>query len=141
MDYVVIEQSVANAQEPGQLCTIQPETNQSDQELSMGLQQLRQRVQQLVQYSSGQATVDKSALAPHGGFTGDVITQLFLPVADPRFQLQLSVQRKVADTAESIRFAMKGDTGALKRLFSKGLASPVEVSTSRELSLLGVGLT
>jgi hypothetical protein len=106
----------------------------------MGLQ-LRRRDQQLVQYSSKQATVDESALAPHGEFTGNVITQLFLPVPDLTFQLQLSVQKKVPDTAESIWFAMKGDTSALKRLFSEGLASPVEVSNSRELSLLGVCLT
>ncbi|KAH8586743.1 ankyrin repeat-containing domain protein [Bisporella sp. PMI_857] len=86
--------------------------------------QLRQRDRQLERYSS----------------TGNVITQLFLPVPDPRFQLQLSVQRKVADTAESIWFAMKGDTSALKRLFREGLASPVEVSSSRELSLLGWAL-
>jgi hypothetical protein len=60
---------------------------------------------------------------------------------NPRIQLQLSVQRKVADTAKSIRFAMKGDIRALKSLFSEGLASPVEVSNSRELSLIGVGHT
>ncbi|KAF2752491.1 hypothetical protein EJ05DRAFT_321466 [Pseudovirgaria hyperparasitica] len=64
-------------------------------------------------------------------------TQL-LPIYDLTYQLQLSIQRKVPDTAESILFAMKGDTSALKRLFGEGLASPVEVSSSRELSLLGV---
>ncbi|KAF2752538.1 hypothetical protein EJ05DRAFT_515575 [Pseudovirgaria hyperparasitica] len=33
---------------------------------------------------------------------------------------------------------MKGDTGALKHSFGEGLASPVEVSSSRELSLVAV---
>jgi hypothetical protein len=139
IDYEAVEQPVANAQDPNQLCTIQLETNQSNQELSMGLQ-LQQRDQQLVPYSAKQATVDESALAPRAGF-GEVIRQLSLQVPNPRIQLQLSVQRKVADTAESIWLATKGDTHALKRLFREGLASPVEVSNSRELSLLGVGLT
>jgi hypothetical protein len=136
IDYVAIEQPVANTQDQNPLGTIQPETNQSDQELSMG-----QGDQQLVPCFPNQATVDKSALASHGGFTGKVITQLFLPVSDPRSQLQLSVRRKVADTAKSIWFAMKGDIDGLKRLFSEGLASPEEVSNSRGLSLLGVGFT
>ena len=135
IDFVAIEQPAANAQDPSQLCTIQSETSQSDQEPSMGLQ-LRWRDQQLVPQS---ATVDESVLAPHGGFTSKAITQLFPPVPNLRSQLQLSVQMRVADTAKSIWFAMKGDTGALKRLFSEGLSSPEEVSTSRELSLLGVG--
>ena len=80
----------------------------------------------MVPYSAKQATVDTGA---------------FLQVCEPRLQLQLSVQRKVADTAKSIWFATKGDTRALKRLFSERLASPAEVSNSRGLSLLGVGLT
>lgn len=106
----------------------------------MGLQ-LRQKDQQLVPYSAKQAAVDKSALVPQGGFVSDVTTRRFLQVPNPRLQLQLSVQRKVADTAESIRFAMKGDTRALMDLFLKGLASPLDVSHSRELSLLAVSHT
>ncbi|KAF1993202.1 ankyrin [Amniculicola lignicola CBS 123094] len=121
IDYVAIEQPVANTQDQNPLGTIQPETNQTDQELSMG-----QGDQQLVPCSPNHATVDKSALASHRGFTGKVITQLFLPVSGPRSQLQLSVRRKVADTAKSIWFAMKGDIDGLKRLFSEGLASPEE---------------
>lgn len=136
-DFVAIKPPVASVQDPNLVCTIRPASIESDKALPMGLQ-LRQEYQQLVQCPSIQTTIVGSALAAHEGLASNAITYPVLPIADLTFQLQLTPPRKVPDTAESIWFAMKGDTGALKRLFSKGLACPVEVSSSRELSLLGV---
>ncbi|KAK6857543.1 ankyrin repeat containing protein [Apiospora arundinis] len=45
-----------------------------------------------------------------------------LPGTGPQFQLAMQI--RVPDTAQSIAFAMKGDTEGLKQLFSRGLASP-----------------
>ena len=55
-------------------------------------------------------------------------------------QLQLATQWKVPDTAQSIAFALKGDIDGLKYLFSRGLASPSDVSDSRGFSLIRVGI-
>lgn len=52
--------------------------------------------------------------------------------------LQLVVERRVPDTAESIRYAMEGDIDGLKRLFCEGLASPRDLSDSRGFSLIRV---
>jgi hypothetical protein len=128
INYEAFEQPVASAQDPNRSYNIQPETNQT------GLQS-RQRHQQsedLVPYSTQHSTVDTSALeAPY--FRGSA--------SNPGPQLQLPTQMKVPDTAQSIRFAMKGDIDGLMYLFSQGLASPRDVSNSRGFSLVRVGLT
>lgn len=54
-------------------------------------------------------------------------------------QLQLTMQCRVPDTAQSITFALKGNIDGLKDLFSRGLASPRDVSESRGFSLMRVG--
>ncbi len=54
-------------------------------------------------------------------------------------QLQLAMRWTVPDTAQSIAFALKGDIDGLKDLFSRGLASPSDVSVSRGFSLMRVG--
>jgi hypothetical protein len=110
-----------------------PKQNKSDQELSTGLQ-VRQRHQlseEHVSYYTQHATDDVSAWkAPHfGGYAGN-----------PGPQLQLPIQIRVPDTAQSVRFAMKGDINGLKYLFSLGLATPRDVSNSRGFSLVMVGL-
>lgn len=134
INYEAFEQPVASPQDPNQSYNIQPETNQSDQELSTGLQ-LRQRHQQneeLVPYSTQHATVDTSALeAPYFGGSASNLGP----------QLQLPTETKVPDTAQSIQFAVKGNIDGLKHLFSQGLASPRDVSSSRGFSLVRVGLT
>lgn len=56
-------------------------------------------------------------------------------------QLQLTVPRVVSDKADSITFAMTGNIDGLKQLFSRGLASPRDISQSRRFSLLRVGLS
>ncbi len=53
-------------------------------------------------------------------------------------QLQLATQRRVADSAQSIAFALTGNIDGLKDLFSRGLASPRDVSDSRGFSLMRV---
>ena len=52
--------------------------------------------------------------------------------------LQLSALRRVSDTAQCVTLTLKGDIDGLKRLFSEGLASPRDVSTTRGYSLLRV---
>ncbi|KZL86269.1 ankyrin repeat containing protein [Colletotrichum incanum] len=54
----------------------------------------------------------------------------------PRPQRQLTMQRKVPDTAFSIRYAMDGNIDGLKDLFAHGLASPWDISDSRGYSLI-----
>lgn len=61
-------------------------------------------------------------------------------VLDAGPQLQLSLPRKVSDTAQSIEFAMRGNIDGLRYLFSLGLASPRDESHSRGFSLLRVSL-
>ena len=56
-------------------------------------------------------------------------------------QLQLATQWRVPDTAQSIAFALNGNIDGLKDLFSRGLASPWDVSDSRGFSLIRVGFT
>ncbi len=50
--------------------------------------------------------------------------------------LQLDTLRKVPDTAQCVNFALHGDIEGLKYLFSHGLASPRDVSTTRGYSVL-----
>ncbi|KAG8625551.1 hypothetical protein KVT40_005952 [Elsinoe batatas] len=57
-----------------------------------------------------------------------------LPQSGP--QLQISTTRRVPDTAQSIAFAMQGNIVGLQHLFTKGLASPRDVSDSRGYSLV-----
>ena len=57
---------------------------------------------------------------------------------DLRPSPDLMTQLRVLDTADSIRFAIDGDIDGLTQLFSKGLASPSEVSYTRGYSLVRV---
>lgn len=50
--------------------------------------------------------------------------------------LQLETLRRIPDSAQGISFALHGDIDGLKHLFSKGLASPRDISTGRGYSLL-----
>ncbi|KAJ6190496.1 hypothetical protein N7519_000517 [Penicillium mononematosum] len=50
--------------------------------------------------------------------------------------LHLDTIRRVPDTAQCVSFALNGNIDGLKYLFSKGLASPRDVSTSRGYSVL-----
>lgn len=50
--------------------------------------------------------------------------------------LQLDTLRRVPDTAQCVNFALHGDIEGLKYLFSNGLASPRDVSTTRGYSVL-----
>ncbi|KAL8402556.1 hypothetical protein RB596_009072 [Gaeumannomyces avenae] len=54
----------------------------------------------------------------------------------PHPRLQLSMQRTVPDTAQSIAFAMEGNIEGLYCLFRQGLASPRDVSQSRRYNLV-----
>lgn len=104
---------------------IQQQTNYSDQEPSIALQS-RQRSEE------GGAMVDTSAPETpcFGGSAGNVGPEL-----------QLRVTMKVPNTAHSIQFAIDGNIEGLQYLFSQGLASPTDVSHSREFSLVRVGFT
>ncbi|KAL8746941.1 MAG: hypothetical protein Q9190_001103 [Brigantiaea leucoxantha] len=51
-------------------------------------------------------------------------------------QFQLSTLRRVPDSAQSVEFAMGGNIDGLKYLFSRGQASPRDVSSTRGYSLL-----
>jgi ankyrin repeat protein len=50
--------------------------------------------------------------------------------------LHLDTLRRVPDTAQCVSFALNGNIDGLKYLFSKGLASPRDVSASRGYSIL-----
>jgi ankyrin repeat protein len=49
---------------------------------------------------------------------------------------QLDTMRRVPDTAQCVNFALNGDIQGLNYLFSRGLASPRDVSSTRGYSLL-----
>ena len=51
-------------------------------------------------------------------------------------QLQLSMLRRVPDSAPGIEFAMNGNIDGLKDLFRRGLASPRDVSSTRGYTML-----
>ena len=51
-------------------------------------------------------------------------------------QFELSTLRRVPDSAQCVNFALSGNIDGLKELFTRGLASPVDVSTTRGYSLL-----
>ena len=51
-------------------------------------------------------------------------------------QFELSTLRRVPDSAQCVNFALNGNIDGLKDLFSKGLASPQDVSTTRGYSIL-----
>ena len=55
-------------------------------------------------------------------------------------QLSLSTLRRVPDTALSIKYALTGNIEGLKTLFTRGLASPVDVCNTRGYSLLSVSM-
>ncbi|MCJ1379040.1 hypothetical protein MMC17_002139 [Xylographa soralifera] len=92
-----------------------------------GVMRYSQKKDEGQQFSSGVSISIPHALeAPY--FRGSA--------GNPGPQLQLPTQIKVSDTAQSIRFAMEGDIDGLKYLFSRGLASPRDVSNSRGFSLI-----
>ena len=53
-------------------------------------------------------------------------------------QASLSTLRRVPDTALGIKYALTGNIEGLKTLFTRGLASPVDVCSTRGYSLLSV---
>jgi hypothetical protein len=53
-------------------------------------------------------------------------------------QLEFSTLRRVPDSAQCITFALNGNVDGLKDLFSRGLASPRDVSSTRGYSVLRV---
>ena len=55
-------------------------------------------------------------------------------------QVSLSTLRRVPDTALSIKYALTGNIEGLQTLFARGLASPVDVDSSRGYSLLSVSM-
>lgn len=57
-----------------------------------------------------------------------------VPRAGP--DIQLSTTRRVADSSQSITFAMQGNIDGLRDLFTQGLAGPRDVSNSRGYTLL-----
>lgn len=59
----------------------------------------------------------------------------------PGPQREIPTERCVPDTAPVILCAMKGDVEGLRNLFSRGLASPRDVSCSRRYNLLMVSFT
>ena len=91
-----------------------------------------------VEISSNADTLQYESLV---GSAGNVVSQPPRHVSNLGPQRQFPTQMKVSDTAQSISFAMKGDIDGLKYLFSQGLASPRDVSSSRGFSLVSVGLT
>ena len=54
--------------------------------------------------------------------------------------LELSMLRRVSDSAQCITFALDGNIDGLKDLFRRGLASPRDVSSTRGYSVLRVRL-
>ena len=55
-------------------------------------------------------------------------------------QVSLSTLRRVPDTALSIKYALTGNIEGLQALFTRGLASPVDVDSTRGYSLLSVSM-
>ena len=55
-------------------------------------------------------------------------------------QISLKTLRRVPDTALSIKYALTGNIEGLQTLFARGLASPMDVDSSRGYSLLSVSM-
>ena len=55
-------------------------------------------------------------------------------------QVSLGTLRRVPDTALSIKYALTGNIEGLRTLFTRGLASPVDVCNTRGYSLLSVSM-
>ena len=51
-------------------------------------------------------------------------------------QFQMTLMRRIPDNAQAVEFALAGDTDGLKHLFSRGLASTRDVSSTRGYTLL-----
>ncbi|KAK4213431.1 hypothetical protein QBC37DRAFT_388047 [Rhypophila decipiens] len=73
---------------------------------------------------------------PLGFFWSQIIRLRLAYEASVGPSLQLSTLRHVPDTATCVTFAFTGNVQGLKALFSQGLASPRDVSSSRGYSLL-----
>jgi hypothetical protein len=61
--------------------------------------------------------------------------------SNPSPEPPIPIEMEVPDTAQSIRYAMEGNIDGLKDLFSKGFASPRDVSITRRFSLVRVSTT
>ena len=71
------------------------------------------------------------------GFVWSKILRLqvtYQPHIGPQFEL--STLRRVPDSAQCVNFALNGNINGLKELFTNGLASPRDVSTTRGYSVL-----
>lgn len=90
-----------------------------------------------------QENVPHSLLCGPEGLSSISLTQQAMEISAVRSLscYQLSPRRMVSDAAQSIRLAIIGDIDGLKYLFGKGLASPLDVSHSREFTLVRVRLT
>lgn len=64
-----------------------------------------------------------------------------MAILQPRPQREIASKRPVSDTAPVILFALNGDVKGLQSLFSRGLASPRDVSHSRNYNLIMVSHT
>lgn len=73
------------------------------------------------------------------GFCWSQIVRLHLTYeANTGPSFQLSTLRRVSDSAQCVHFALNGNIDGLKSLFSQGVASPRDVSSTRGYSLLRV---
>lgn len=74
------------------------------------------------------------------GFCWSQIVRLHLTYqANTGPSFQLSTLRRVSDSSQCVHFALNGNIDGLKSLFSEGMASPRDVSSTRGYSLLRVG--
>ena len=55
-------------------------------------------------------------------------------------QMSLSTLRRIPDSAQCVNFALNGNIDGLKDLFTRGLASPRDISSTRGYSILRVSL-
>lgn len=84
-------------------------------------------------------TVDAEYWFPLG-FCWSQIVRLHLTYqANTGPSFQLSTLRRVSDGSQCVHFALNGNIDGLKNLFSQGVASPRDVSSTRGYSLLRVG--
>lgn len=73
---------------------------------------------------------------PWGFFSSTIVRMQVGYQSNIGTMLQLDTLRRVPDTAQCVNFALHGDIDGLKYLFSHGLASPRDVSTTRGYSVL-----
>jgi hypothetical protein len=88
-----------------------------------------------------QVSAQRGFLQQQSPLSWELFQQKKHRLVSPRPQFQLTTQRRVPDTTKSIVFALNGNIDGLRDLFSRGLASPWDVSDSRGFSLMRVGFT